>query len=187
MKSSVATSSDNHDSKHYLTSTNQYKVSFYCFYKLRNLVDQGGFGQPGSTVSQKYFFPSFFLTYYAYLSILSRDGSIPKFQLLQILILEFSCQTIPILEFPNYFQQFDMSGTFISCVHKLYELKNHLPSALCLKNFQTTLFFGFPIFHTSLSLTKFKIVKSVKKNIYSSLSINKLNIYNILRHMSSIQ
>ena len=62
---------------------------------------------------------------------------------------------------------------------RLHELKNYFPSALCSKNFQTTLFFGFPIFHTSLSLTK--IVKSVQKNIYSSLNINKLNISNIQR------
>ena len=32
-----------------------------------------------------------------------RDGSIPKFQPIPIPILEFSCQLIPILEFPNYF------------------------------------------------------------------------------------
>ena len=101
--------------------------------------------------------------------VITRDGSIPKFQ--PIPILEFSCQPIPILEFPNYFQQLDVSGTFISYVHKLHELKNHLPSALCSKNFQTTFFFGFPIFHTSSSSTK--IVKSVqKKYMVVQTSIN---------------
>ena len=35
--------------------------------------------------------------------VIIRDGSIPKFQPIPILILEFSCQPIPILEFPNYF------------------------------------------------------------------------------------
>ena len=38
-----------------------------------------------------------------------------------------------------------------SNVHKLHELTKSLPSALCSKNSQTTLFFGFPIFLTSLS------------------------------------
>ena len=40
-------------------------------------------------------------------SIINRDGSMPKFQPIPIPILEFSCQPIPILipilEFPNYF------------------------------------------------------------------------------------
>ena len=54
--------------------------------------------------------------------MLSRDGSIPKFQ--------------PI---------------FTSNVHMLHEITNPLPSALCSKNSQTNFYFYFPIFHTSLS------------------------------------
>ena len=52
------------------------------------------------------------------LKLKTRDRSIPKFQPIPIPMLEFSCQPIQILEFPNYFQPFDVSGTFISYVHK---------------------------------------------------------------------
>ena len=99
------------------------------------------------------------------LEVSFRDGSIPKFQLIPIPILEFLCQ--PILELKKKIIVGSVRNLYFKCTQVTQAFKWGLSS----KNSQTTLFFDFPIFHTSLSWTE--IVKSVqKKYIVVYVSIN---------------
>ena len=106
---------------------------------------------------------SSFLVSRKFITIKSRDGLILKFQ--PIPILEFLCQPIRILKFQNYLYQLDLSETFTINMNKLHE-----PSAQ--KRSRTTLFFGFPIFHTSLSYCSTTVRMELKK-MQSILDLHK--------------